>query len=457
MVQWDAFAALVALVGIPLMVSPNFIQVLKYIYKIIYKFMYPATARCERLQWSDVPDGPLNACENDCDGYSKIPQDASCIRATLGTVFQRTWTSPTRRDKYVAKPKQLDLGTNYVRVDAKLIRAFLLLNQYNGQSWERGMIRFHIIDGVLTAHLQLKSCEPWMHTCAHTKREVDLILDGYPPQYTETISIPQEILLRPSTQVVSVPSPIETRSDIYRGGWVIGAALDYSRSKEPALDDALPGSNPWPSIGHAMEPTSCTLPSTISGVVQDFMPRQKAVFRVRHALEKIRQAFPEQGDLVKTALIHIHRLFSEPIGGAHPEVSIFDRPVSELASGLPYPSVFSGSHARSIAISLPPLGGSKLTEILCFRNFRTRLSGLDWMRVMKMFNSFAPFSTDDVDFLQPKLVEVLQAAVTGVWDLLVDFGKADKTHLPEISELDGHRYVYVYDCNKGQRHDDEEL
>ena len=152
-IHWDAFAALVALIGTPLMLSPNAIQAIKFIIAFTYKTLYPATAQCERIQWVDVPNGQLLQCKNDCHGYWEETQGSDCLNSTLGKFFQRAWVSASRRDKVVTKPKQLSLDTHYIRTDQKLVRAYLLLNRY-GDAWFReNIIQFRDVDGVLTAHL----------------------------------------------------------------------------------------------------------------------------------------------------------------------------------------------------------------------------------------------------------------------------------------------------------------
>lgn len=103
MIHWDAFAALVALIGIPLMLSPIAIQAVKFIIAFTYKILYPATAQCERIQWVDVPNGQLLQCKNDYQGYWEERQD--CLNSTLGNFFQRAWVSASRRYKAVMKPK----------------------------------------------------------------------------------------------------------------------------------------------------------------------------------------------------------------------------------------------------------------------------------------------------------------------------------------------------------------
>ena len=147
MIKWDEFAALVALVAIPLMLSPSTIQTIKAIHTFIYKILYPAVCQCEQLEWVDVPDGLLIHSEEamlNRRGYFQ-----GCLDMTLGSIFQQAWVSAPRCNKTVKKPKPLSLKKGYVRIDTKLLKAFLLVNQYSEDT-----VKFREVDGILTAHIQ---------------------------------------------------------------------------------------------------------------------------------------------------------------------------------------------------------------------------------------------------------------------------------------------------------------
>ena len=47
--------SLVALVAVPVMLSPSAIENMKAIYTFVYKMLYPAISQCEQLEWLDVP------------------------------------------------------------------------------------------------------------------------------------------------------------------------------------------------------------------------------------------------------------------------------------------------------------------------------------------------------------------------------------------------------------------
>ncbi|KAL8786141.1 MAG: hypothetical protein Q9195_008345 [Heterodermia aff. obscurata] len=466
MVSWDTFAVILALVAIPLTTSPNAVQAIKSLYRFLYQKLHPITTQCERLQWADVPDGHLFICPDDCRGSSDLDLDADCLESTLGSFFRRAWLSPFRRNKTVQKPKQLNLDTRYVRSDTKLLKAYLLMNPFSHNN-----IRFHDLNGVLTAHLVTKrEYSRWssnshtfemqrhiQHRCTLTKREIELILEGYPPDYSERISIPQDQPSTNSPPCVSVPSPIREREDIHRGGWIIGTAL-HRYFKDLQVTKANMENWEIPMIGHVMESTTFEAGDR---TIDDFLPRQKAVLRVRHVFYSIMEAMPEEQELVKAALELIDPLF-RPIEVSNMKLLL--DPANLDASnvpprdkyGLPSPNYFApgnfkriGRYARLYQLSTP-------TTDYFSRKFVTRLSGTEWTRAMNIFNQFDALSPESIDFLRPRLVHILQAAASGVWDVYRHKYRECSPILPDIPELREGRHVYIYDCKQGQRHGEED-
>ena len=437
------------LIGIPLMLSPNTTKVVREIVAFIYKILYPATAKCERIQWCDVPAGPLLQCKQDCAGSGEERQGSDCLKTTLGNFFQRAWVSASLRNMSVTKPKQLSLDTQYVRTDQKLVQAYLLLNRYNDGRFRDDIVQFRDIDGILTAHL-LNTLPPYMHSCTQTKREIELILEGYPPQYTEHVLIPQDELPKPSTQWTCIASPIEGPPDIYRGGWVVAVGLNWNHNSVNRRSGTARST--WPVIGHNMEPISQDTPGRES--VKDFKPRQMGVHRVRHVFHEIRKSFPEQETIVRAALEFIHPYFSCCPDEIEPWLDPLNvpPPVAELANGLPVPRSYSEVTAQ-LLIKKAKLFAAPYDSFYS-QGYSRRLSGPEWTIIMRIFNRFGPLASEDIEFLRPRLVSVLQAAAVGIWELMGDKRKASMTRLPEIPELHARRHIYVYDC-KGSEHHDE--
>ena len=444
MVKWDEFAALVALVTVPVMLSLSAIPTMKAIYIFVYKMLYPAVSQCEQLEWVDVPDGLLVHWEEVMQNTGI--QTQGCLDMTLGSTFQQAWVSAPRRNKKVKKPKPLSLKMRYVRIEIKLLKAFLLMDGYS--QYSQYMIKFREVDGILTAHLRNLARYTKIHT--RKKREIELILEGYPPQYVETIRIPPvgetaSFQIQPaSNQWVCIPSPIQEYADINRGGWIIAAALHsytggYRKPGECSMR--------WYDIviGHNMETTTFSIDG--GRTIEDFVPRQRAVQRVRHVLVEILKAFPEQEVLITAALEFIQIFFS----AFHTDdfVDVFMPtpsypPIPKFARGRPIPRDVTGSHMQAYILD------SILwdTEDYFYRQeYRHRLCGADWSRVMQIFNRSGSLHSEDKDFLRPILLFALQAAARGVWIVMCKGDRAETPKLPNIPELKGHKHVYIWDCN----------
>ena len=147
----------------------------------------------------------------------------ACLDSTLGSTFQQAWVSAPRRKKTIKKPKALNLRTRYVRIDTKLLKAFLLVNGCGEDIIKfDDAIKSREVDGILTAHLRNRPRYIQINT--RTKREIELILEGYPPQYVETVRIlvgdgTTTFQIQPTShRWLCIPSPVQERADINRGG-----------------------------------------------------------------------------------------------------------------------------------------------------------------------------------------------------------------------------------------------
>src|SRR5256885_5487230 len=124
MVQWDMAAVIVAMIGVPLMLSPATLSMLRAAYRLVLQCLRPISGRCERLEWSDIPEGVLRVCGANCPrpGSWITPHD-NCWNSSIGSTFPRAWSSAARREKWVRKPKQLDPTKKYIRTDVRTIKA----------------------------------------------------------------------------------------------------------------------------------------------------------------------------------------------------------------------------------------------------------------------------------------------------------------------------------------------
>lgn len=126
------------------------------------------------------------------------------------------WISAQRRQHRVFKTYQLERSKTYIRVDEKVLKAFILMTheRYASDYEEAKMVHFKEVDGILMGHLTVKSAHSLL---LRTKSEIEMILQGYPPFYLESLRIPD---------TAEVPNPLPSSRDTKRGGWIVGIGLD---------------------------------------------------------------------------------------------------------------------------------------------------------------------------------------------------------------------------------------
>lgn len=225
--RWDIFAALLAFASFPFIANPMTVDLVRRFYNFSVRLIWPESALCEVLEWQDVPQGVLHRCDKqacDCRSGGQVDHDEpslteDCFKETIGTVFASAWTAAAGREKRARKPAQLDIDRKYIRTDRSTLRAYALLCHPLGIEDNLGeVIAFENVGGVLTAHLH--AGDDTMHISCDIlplpKMEVECILRGYPPFYRSRIRLPWGEY---------VNSPIRSKDDITRGGWIVGVGI----------------------------------------------------------------------------------------------------------------------------------------------------------------------------------------------------------------------------------------
>ncbi|KAF2193184.1 hypothetical protein K469DRAFT_715221 [Zopfia rhizophila CBS 207.26] len=454
MVQWDMAAVIVAMISVSLMLSPATLSILRAAHRLVLLCLRPTSGRCERLEWSDIPEGVLAECETNCprSGSWATPHD-NCWNSSIGSTFPKAWTSAARREKWVRKPKQLDPTKKYIRTDVRTLKAYLLMNRYKGTTWDSKTgksvdqgptIQFSDVNGVLTAHLY---CHPRRHHCGRTKLEVERILNGYPQQYQEFISVSQ-VSMQGTRKIthppmpaksVLIPSPIREVEDVYRGGWIIGVGLDVRGIRLSTL-----WYPPVSTIGHVLEAETMALHGH---TVKYLNPEYRAISRVRLVLSRLLEEFPDEGAIVWTLQFmdvffksyYKDKEYPGLQNVNHGPTSSAD--VEQLATGCPVPPHIHSFWEWYIHNSQLFPGGATFYD----RSYGAMLKAEEWVRVMQLFNMAQPLAEKDVILLRGRLLPVLRAVARGVYDVL---GRPAmiRDRLPEMPELNGKKYIYLHEC-----------
>ena len=259
MVDWSqagGVAAVVSALYLPFVLSPTAATALYRAGRSLARWVWPASALCERLLWEDVPDGLIHDCSataNACSHSELHRSSKGCWEETLAKVFSRGWISSSRRNQMVPKPSELDLNQQYLCTDAKTILAFIVCSMsdkglekpsYFQDGLQFGDSSIEIKENnVLVAHLK-----GTVHRNL-TKKTIEGILAGYPPWYRESLTMPHGPV---------VPYPILSRDDIFRAGWVIAVGLGENPPLPLVLSHEKLNDKPikrvWEILEHKLKP-----------------------------------------------------------------------------------------------------------------------------------------------------------------------------------------------------------
>jgi hypothetical protein len=192
------------------------------------------------------PPTPWQVCKH------KIIHDSGpkCWEQAFSVVFSRAWVDNDRKKRRVTKPDMLPLSEAFMRVDFRVLMAFLIstigcneslgslvwgFSTYSEKDefvFDAGgaeRVEMKVRDDYLIAHLFAERCRPWTPSGekdirAWTKAEIENLLNGYPPYYSATIMLQNR---------ETVAFPIYSMEDIQKGGWILAVKLGK-------IDTALP-------------------------------------------------------------------------------------------------------------------------------------------------------------------------------------------------------------------------
>lgn len=287
--DWGMAAVIVAIAIIPLMISSTAADFIQTILRRLRGFIWPKTTQCESILWDDMPsdDNGIHdcgvtpaACSHRGSRRTHIPA-GTCWIYTIAIMFNRAWNSPSRRArKPFKKPLQLAPNKTYLRTDTKTVLAsfaYATSKFRNPPSCGQSLIAYgdsgfkfedaeleleEVADpkggkAVLVAHMKGSLTEN-EEPIKLSKKEIQNMIDGYPPLYRETFRI------RPS--VPAIRYPIESlRDSQVRGSWIIAVGLAKTADLAmPIYFDPLPpGShdsvNPCSGFGRPNSPLTRVL------------------------------------------------------------------------------------------------------------------------------------------------------------------------------------------------------
>lgn len=73
-----------AICAIPLMLSPTATRVIQSVGTWLLRLIWPAAAYCERLEWSDIPDGPMYDAREGDGTFVEEHDATNCFESVIG-------------------------------------------------------------------------------------------------------------------------------------------------------------------------------------------------------------------------------------------------------------------------------------------------------------------------------------------------------------------------------------
>jgi hypothetical protein len=349
-----------------------------------------------QLKWEDIPDGRIHQCSSiptsqNCQHDRPHGQQTQCWEeeSSIAITFNCAWAQSKSRPCQVNAPDRLPT-VPLLCTDVKTVMAFILCTaQGPRSSWSSTRSNHQNYGGTKI------DCEVWkgIHLChiqGHVqsnrrlrKSELEAILDGYPPWYRETFVTRGRITL---------PFPINSESDVARGGWSIALGLADER-----IDDQAP----LPFYRCANEPEA-----------QGFR-RNGVIYRVAierclaHIQRNILPHFPTDIN-VKAAITMLEYLIAE-----------------RTVSGIPIPGEFSVGWSAS--------NPRYLTASEC-------------RFLMQNFNDFRPLDDAERTTLRAMLLPAMAVTVFGAVNVVEYLKVGHELKLP-LNFNDWSQEVYLRDCN----------
>jgi hypothetical protein len=375
--DWNLAQVLVAVFAI--VATYSLTRGSSYIALAIRKLIRPHEFHCERLEWSDIPEGLLHQCsipKENCEHVVPAPKDTTEWEPIICTFFQ--WI---KRGNFVSKPRLLDLNVRYVRTDQRVLKTLLGLTadvQRHEYSDKRGALIFEEIESVVTAYFKPRTPSGLYRNPGFrlevTKKEATKIIDGYPPWYCETL-----LLMNGD----KIPHPIQSTDDIWRGGWVV--AIGLSNTVPAARDFMLRGDR---------DPKSMSLEKPC-------ITANRALARVVQCLSSASEAFPQE-----PALEHAQKLLEDWISNYSKWNSMSG--VYSLWTSSPLYHLFKDDEGNRVKRWVQDKQ----------KKYASVLSTYQCQIAMQAFSHPGAFSAEEQEVLAPVILVVLRAVMVGCYAVL---------------------------------------
>jgi hypothetical protein len=377
-VDWNLAAVAVAIVA--LLLTPTGVILSRKVISILQSKFRPKTGLYERFEWFDLDDHILHTCT--------IPDQNCAHHETMSIMEFFSWKKDR---KLVKKPSLLHLKTSYIRTDTKTLRAFVSL-------LHRDELRlvFEEVGTLLTASVTLDPASKlqYLRTGSSffriqvSKKEMDLVSQGYSPWYQDPLSL---------ANGSRVPHPIQENADMYRGGWIVAIGL----SPTPPITFAFLG---------------------LEGGEKMQKHVLRALERIKHRLKNLFQIFRDPKIETAIGLVNLAR---------------------SVVKGSCSQSRFNEQSSRySLKLGFEMYWYERDTQL----GFAETLTDNDCILAMQIFNQYEDLSDSQKLSLEGILMSTIRATLLGVYQVAIFDPLCGWEILQEKlpSDLLSDRRVYLY-------------
>ena len=226
MAQWDLANSVVALVAVLIALNPLFSKIASALYRKFMTWRFPDRATCRQLLWDDVQDnlhshseiGSQTFCDV-CSSFMWQHENVRlCWEKTAALVFNNLRTRRYPRKK----PDQLPLGSSFLRTEARIVLAYLIVTVRC-----KSFNIIHYLDCRRQGDLTICHLKQPDRVLNLTKEEIDRILEGWPPFYRKTFVSPEGHRLA---------SPLTRHELLKRPGWIVAVGLGRIQPADICVD-----------------------------------------------------------------------------------------------------------------------------------------------------------------------------------------------------------------------------
>ncbi len=229
MAQWELGSTVVALIAVLIAINPLLAKCLSALYGKYTVWRFPDRAMCKQLLWADIQNHVHNHIGNRsqifCDRcLLSVWQHENvrlCWEKTAAFVFNNLKT----RTHYRKKPFQLPLGSSFLRTEARVVLAYLIVTVRCSNFKIEQYLDCRRLGDLAICHLRHPN-----RVMTLKKEEIDRILEGWPPFYRKSFI---------SSEGHALEYPLTRYELCRRPGWIVAVGLGCIQPTDICVDSGI--------------------------------------------------------------------------------------------------------------------------------------------------------------------------------------------------------------------------